>query len=125
MAADPTRDDTEAPAALAETVDRRAPAESIALPVRDPDRYERIGERARGGLGRIVAARDRELDREVAIKEVLRRDDHAEQRFVREAKLTAGLQHPGIVPVHEAGCWPDGAPFYTMKWVPGRPLSEL
>ena len=44
---------------------------------------------------------------------------------MREALLTARLQHPAIVPVHEAGRWPTGEPFYAMKLVSGRPLDAL
>ncbi|MFT3694244.1 MAG: protein kinase [Kofleriaceae bacterium] len=95
------------------------------LPVDDPDRYEQIREHARGGLGRIVRAVDRRLGRTVAVKELLRRDDLHEARFVREALITARLEHPGIVPVHEAGRWPNGDPYYVMKLVEGRTLKEL
>jgi WD40 repeat protein len=96
------------------------------LPVDDdPDRYEQICEHARGGLGRIVRAVDRRLGRTVAVKELLRRDDAHEARFVREALITARLEHPGIVPVHEAGRWPNGDPYYVMKLVEGRTLKEL
>ncbi|MEO6776730.1 MAG: protein kinase [Kofleriaceae bacterium] len=91
----------------------------------DPDRYEQICEHARGGLGRIVRAFDRRLGRTVAVKELLRRDEWHEARFVREALITARLEHPGIVPVHEAGRWPNGDPFYVMKLVEGRTLKEL
>jgi serine/threonine protein kinase len=91
----------------------------------DPDRYEQICEHARGGLGRIVRAVDRRLGRTVAVKELLRRDDAHEARFVREALITARLEHPGIVPVHEAGRWPNGDPYYVMKLVEGRTLKEL
>jgi WD40 repeat protein/tRNA A-37 threonylcarbamoyl transferase component Bud32 len=95
------------------------------LPVDDPDRYEQIAEHARGGLGRIVRAVDRRLGRTVAVKELLRRDDWHEARFMREALITARLEHPGIVPVHEAGRWPNGDPYYVMKLVEGRTLKEL
>ena len=101
------------------------PPESEMLPVDDPDRYEQIREHARGGLGRIVRAVDRRLGRTVAVKELLRRDDWHEARFVREALITARLEHPGIVPVHEAGRWPNGDPYYVMKLVEGRTLKEL
>jgi WD40 repeat protein/tRNA A-37 threonylcarbamoyl transferase component Bud32 len=95
------------------------------LPVDDPERYEQIAEHARGGLGRIVRAVDRRLGRTVAVKELLRRDDSHEARFMREALITARLEHPGIVPVHEAGRWPNGDPYYVMKLVEGRTLKEL
>src|SRR5689334_10716915 len=100
-------------------------AEPESLPVDDPDRYQQVGEHARGGLGRVVRAVDRRLGRTVAVKELLRQDQWHEARFMREALITARLEHPGIVPVHEAGRWPNGAPYYVMKLVEGRTLKEL
>lgn len=73
----------------------------------------------------MTRALDRDLHRDVAIKELLSRTATSETRFLREALITARLEHPGIVPVHEAGCWPDGTPFYAMKLVAGRPLRDL
>jgi len=96
-----------------------------ASPIRDPERYAILGEHGRGGLGRVSRARDLELGRDIAIKELLSRGHVNELRFVREAMITARLEHPGIVPVHEAGRWPDGTPFYAMKLVSGRPLRAL
>jgi WD40 repeat protein len=93
--------------------------------IRDPERYRIIGEHARGGLGCVTRAHDRELGRDVAIKELISRGNISEVRFMREALITARLEHPGIVPVHEAGRWPDGTPFYAMKLVAGRPLRDL
>jgi WD40 repeat protein len=103
------------------------PEHRLAAPLqyRDPDRYEIVGEHGRGGLGVVSRAHDRELGRNVAIKELLKRGDLGEVRFLREAMITAQLEHPGIVPVHEAGRWPDGTPFYVMKLVAGRSLKEL
>jgi len=95
------------------------------LPIVDPVHYAVAGEHARGGLGRILRARDRRLGRPVALKELLVDDHGAATRFVREAMLTARLQHPSIVPVHEAGRWPDGKPFYAMKLVAGRSLADV
>ncbi|HWO23707.1 MAG TPA: serine/threonine-protein kinase, partial [Kofleriaceae bacterium] len=93
--------------------------------VDDPERYEQVGEHARGGLGRVVRAVDRKLGRTVAVKELLRHDASNEARFLREAMITARLEHPGIVPVHEAGRWPNGDPYYVMKLVEGRTLKAL
>jgi hypothetical protein len=90
-----------------------------------PKRYAVGEEIGRGGIGRVHAARDRMLDREVALKELAGANTSARRRFVREAMLTARLQHPSIVPIYDAGVWPDGAPFYAMKLVGGRPLSEV
>jgi eukaryotic-like serine/threonine-protein kinase len=92
---------------------------------RDPERYQFIGEHARGGLGRVSRVHDRELGRDIAVKELLSRTTVDEVRFLREVLITARLEHPGIVPVYEAGRWPDGTPFYAMKLVSGRPLREL
>ncbi|HMG22647.1 MAG TPA: serine/threonine-protein kinase, partial [Kofleriaceae bacterium] len=95
------------------------------FPPRSRARYEILGEHGRGGLGRVSRARDRELGRDVAIKELIQRGDVREVRFLREALITARLEHPGIVPIHEAGRWDDGTPFYAMKLVSGRPLKSL
>src|SRR5688500_10316091 len=89
-----------------------APASAAAppsdLPVVDPAAYTVEGEHARGGLGRIVRARDVRLDRTVAIKELVGNGAAARRRFEREARITARLQHPAIVPIYEAGRWPSG-----------------
>jgi WD40 repeat protein len=121
---DPTR--TSEPLSAA----KPGPAAELAHPsaptqLRDPGRYQIIAEHGRGGLGRVSRAHDRELGRDVAIKELLSRGHVSEVRFLREAIITARLEHPGIVPVHEAGRWPDGTPFYAMKLVSGRPLRDL
>lgn len=82
---------------------------------------------ARGGLGRIRRAYDRRLQRFVAVKELQdpRREDSAEARFIREALITARLEHPSIVPIHDVGVHDDGAPYYCMKLVEGRSLDEI
>jgi hypothetical protein len=87
--------------------------------------YRIAGEHARGGMGRILIAHQARLGRVVAVKELIARDPAAEVRFMREALLTARLEHPSIIPVHDAGHWPSGEPFYVMKLVSGRPLSML
>jgi len=121
---DPTRTSTRQAIASPPVV---PPADRVPAPLqyRDPDRYQMLGEHGRGGLGRVFRARDKELGRDVAVKELLQRGSGSELRFFREALITARLEHPGIVPVHEAGRWPDGTPFYAMKLVAGRPLKEL
>ncbi|MEM9489871.1 MAG: serine/threonine-protein kinase, partial [Myxococcota bacterium] len=88
-------------------------------------RYRIIAEHASGGLGRVLRARDDRLGRTVAIKELLEGSGFATSLFMREALITARLQHPGIVPVHEAGRWPSGEPFYVMKLVSGKSLQEV
>ena len=80
-----------------------------------------------GGLGRLYVARDLELGREVALKEI-RPDKAAESdlraRFVLEAEINGGLEHPGIVPVYSLGTFEDGRPFYAMRFVEGDSLKE-
>ncbi len=94
----------------------------LALPAVDPAYFD-LGEPiAAGGMGRITRAFDRRLGREVAIKEVLTPQLRA--RFEREAAITARLQHPAIVPIYEAGTWPNGHAFYTMRLVSGGTLAE-
>ncbi len=88
-------------------------------------RYEVRGELGRGGLGRVLAAHDRRLDRPVALKELLGRDADSRARFDREVNVTARLQHPSIVPLYDVDAWPAGEPFYAMKIVSGRTLDRV
>jgi TPR repeat protein len=74
-------------------------------------------------MGRVLEGRDRRLGRPVAIKELLSGDPVLRARFEREARITARLQHPAIVSVYEAGCWPGGEPFIAMRRVAGRALD--
>ncbi|HEX3757732.1 MAG TPA: serine/threonine-protein kinase [Kofleriaceae bacterium] len=104
---------------------RAPPRPSRPVPQVRDGRYELLSEHGRGGIGCVYRARDHELDRDVAIKKLISRGDVTEMRFFREASITARLEHPGIVPVHEAGWWSDGAPFYAMKLIAGRPLRDL
>jgi hypothetical protein len=88
-------------------------------------RFELRGEIGRGGMGRVEDAFDRALGRQVAIKQLLSDSPVDLARFEREARITARLEHPSIVPVHDAGRNPDGTPYYVMRHVDGRPLHEL
>jgi serine/threonine-protein kinase len=74
-----------------------------------------------------LVARDTELNREVALKQIL--DHHADDqvsraRFVLEAEITGGLEHPGIVPVYGLGAYSDGRPYYAMRFIRGDSLKE-
>jgi serine/threonine protein kinase len=83
------------------------------------------GELGRGGLGRVRLAIDRSLDRDVAIKELLRPDDEsARVRFVAEARITGQLVHPNIVPVHELARRADGRLYYVMRRLRGQTLAR-
>jgi len=87
-------------------------------------RYTRTHLHAKGGMGQVWVARDKSLGREIALKEL--RPDQKDNavilsRFLYEARITAQLEHPGIIPVYELGGGP--VPFYTMRFVKGRTLS--
>ena len=111
---------------VAETLSPTADADGDlqSLPHVDPSGYALGLEVKRGGMGRILAARDLRVGRPVAVKELLGRAPKLAARFEREARVTARLQHPGIVPIYEIGRWPDGTPFYSMRMVEGRTLLE-
>jgi eukaryotic-like serine/threonine-protein kinase len=94
------------------------------LPELTTDRYRITGEVGRGGLGRVLRAQDRVLDRPVALKELFAATDGTRKRFIREALITSRLQHPSIVPVYDAGHRSDRSPYYAMKLVAGRPLDK-
>ncbi|MDY3556531.1 tetratricopeptide repeat protein [Gemmata sp. JC717] len=88
--------------------------------------YEVARELARGGMGRVLAARDLTLNRPVAIKVLLPRGGRdGARRFVTEAEITAQLPHPNIPPVYALGRFGDGTPFLVMKLIEGRTLTAL
>jgi hypothetical protein len=93
----------------------------------DGARFRVLRPHARGGLGAVFVAVDTELNREVALKQIL--ESHADapvsrQRFLVEAEITGGLEHPGIVPVYGLGTYADGRPFYAMRFIRGDSLKE-
>jgi serine/threonine-protein kinase len=90
-------------------------------------RFRIIRPHARGGLGEVYVARDQELNREVALKEIQdKQADNVESRsrFMLEAEITGGLEHPGIVPVYGLGAYPDGRPYYAMRFIRGDSLKD-
>jgi serine/threonine-protein kinase len=89
-------------------------------------RYRRLRQHAKGGLGAVFVALDEELHREVALKEI--QEGHADEpdaraRFLREAEVTGKLEHPGVVPVYGLGAYPDGRPFYAMRFIRGESMQ--
>jgi tetratricopeptide (TPR) repeat protein len=93
----------------------------------DAPRYAMLRLAGVGGVGRVWLVRDGSLGREVALKELRpdRADPDSWNRFVREARVTGQLEHPGIVPVYEVGRRPqDNQPYYTMRFVHGRTLRD-
>jgi len=80
-----------------------------------------------GGMGEVVVARDPKIGREVAIKRMKAKSPPPEaiERFLREAKIQARLDHPAVVPVHELGYDAEGRPYFTMKRLTGTTLQAL
>ncbi len=105
----------------------RTASYSVGSATSDGQRFRILRPHARGGLGAVFVAMDNELHREVALKQIL--DQHADdpmsrQRFLVEAEITGGLEHPGIVPVYGLGCYGDGRPYYAMRFIRGDSLKE-
>ena len=81
----------------------------------------------KGGLGSVSIALDEELNREIALKEILAAHaDNLENRtrFIREAEITGALEHPGVVPVYSLGKFADGRPYYAMRFIHGMNLQD-
>lgn len=102
-----------------------APGASVG---RTSPRYVMYNLHAAGGIGEIWLARDRDLDRDVAVKRLQTRrapSETTKARFLREARITGQLDHPGVVPVYEI-CVDEasGLPYYSMRFLRGRTLSE-
>lgn len=90
-------------------------------------RYQRIRFHRRGGIGEVHFAKDLELNRLVALKELqshLADDQARRSRFIVEAEITGGLDHPGVVPIYGLGRYDDGRPFYAMRFIQGSSLRE-
>jgi tetratricopeptide (TPR) repeat protein/tRNA A-37 threonylcarbamoyl transferase component Bud32 len=105
-----------------------SPASSpLSMPTSSGRRFRILRHHVRGGLGEVYVARDEELHREVALKEIQDRhadDPQSRSRFVLEAEITGGLEHPGVVPVYGLGQHPDGRPFYAMRFIHGESFRD-
>ncbi|MDZ4783308.1 MAG: protein kinase [Planctomycetia bacterium] len=103
--------------------------------------FELVREIGRGGMGQVFEARQKSLRRSVAIKAMSigktsarhgrlgakaaeRNTQELRGRFLREAEVTGGLQHPGIVPVYAVGAAEDGQPYYAMRLIEGESLHD-
>jgi serine/threonine-protein kinase len=100
---------------------------TVRLVTGDNQRFRVLRPHARGGLGAVFVALDLELHREVALKQIL--EGHADNpvsrcRFLLEAEITGGLEHPGIVPVYGLGTYGNGQPYYAMRFIRGESLKE-
>ena len=103
------------------------PTSHVERPSSEGSRYQVLESYAKGGLGEVFRARDGELNREVALKEI--QSQHAfhpdkQARFLREARITGNLEHPGIVPVYGLGHYEDGRPYYAMRFIKGDTLRD-
>src|SRR4029077_1320523 len=109
-----------------EDADRTA-SYAVGTATSDGQRFRVLRPHARGGLGAVFVALDTELHREVALKQIL--DAHADdqtsrQRFLLEAEVTGGLEHPGSGPVYGLVTYGDGRPYYAMRFIKGDSLKE-
>ena len=96
------------------------------LPDLSGTHYRLLDRIARGGMGVVYKTEDTNLQRRVALKvlDVTGTDSDLANRLVREARVLAALEHPGIVPVHDVGKLTDGRVYYTMKLVDGKRLDQ-
>ena len=105
----------------------RTTSYAVGTATADGQRFRVLRPHARGGLGAVFVALDAELNREVALKQILDRhadDPTSRARFLLEAEVTGGLEHPGIVPVYGLGTDADGRPYYAMRFIRGDTLKE-
>jgi eukaryotic-like serine/threonine-protein kinase len=90
-------------------------------------RFRYLRPHAKGGLGEVCVAYDSEVNREVALKVIQAKfadDPDSQARFLLEAEVAGGLEHPGIVPVYGLGKYQDGRPFYAMRFIRGERLQQ-
>ncbi len=118
---------TEADSAGESRDPERTASLSVGASTSDGQRFRMLRPHARGGLGSVFVALDGELKREVALKQILEQyadDPFRRQRFVAEAEITGGLEHPGVVPVYGLGTHTGGRPYYVMRLIRGDSLKE-
>src|SRR6188474_1508955 len=119
---------------MADSQQESASAPNIEAAEAEPDelwggRIQVRGEVGRGAMGQVLLGFDTKLRREMALKVThLPRGEIPRlllARFVEEAQVTAQLEHPNIVPVHDLGVDPHGRAYFSMKLVRGRSLEEI
>lgn len=107
---------------------RRSAPSLDQAPSRRTERYEFESPLGEGGMGKVMLAHDDVMSREIALKTLRSGDDLprlARERLIHEARLTARLEHPNIVPTYDLGELPDGQPYYTMRVVREESLNHI
>src|SRR5262245_23062779 len=105
----------------------RTASYAVGTATSDGQRFRVLRPHAQGGLGAVFVALDQELHREVALKQIMEKhadDPVSRRRFLLEAEVTGGLEHPGIVPDYGLGTHADGRPYYAMRLIKGDSLKE-
>ena len=115
------------PSGLSELSAGGAKSDAVGSTTSNGQRFRILRPHATGGIGSVFVALDAELHREVALKQIL--ESHADDpvsryRFLMEAEITGGLEHPGIVPVYGLGTDAKGRPYYAMRFIRGESLKE-
>ncbi len=105
--------------------DRPATTEDRFSEITSAPRYRVQRVLGRGGMGEVVLAQDESLNRPVAIKSTRSLDANLAKRFLREAEISAALEHPGVVPVYSYGTAPSGRSFIVMRYIQGTLLDQL
>jgi serine/threonine protein kinase len=98
------------------------------LTVKPPNKYKTRNQIGEGGMKQIIQVKDRDTARDLAMALLAENPDNeptVEGRFIHEARITANLEHPNIVPIHDIGVDHNGKPYFTMKLIEGETLAHL
>ena len=120
--------DTESSAVSPFSASGRFACSLDSLPRKNQERYELIRSIGFGGMKCVLLVHDRDTGREIAMAlmpDFKERPEEVHRQFIREARITAYLNHPNIVAVHDIGQDYNGAPFYTMAYLRGLPLTTV
>jgi serine/threonine protein kinase/tetratricopeptide (TPR) repeat protein len=124
----PATSDPNGPASGSKVDPNPAPGDApVDRSVSETTRFRVVALHASGGMGNVFVAKDDQLHRSVALKEIQERfadDRQIRDRFLREAEVTGQLEHPGIVPVYAMGHSEDGRPYYVMRMIRGDSLKH-
>jgi eukaryotic-like serine/threonine-protein kinase len=101
------------------------PLDARAIVIGGSGRYSVQRELGRGGMGTVSLALDRDIDREVAIKQLMGDSAEAKARFLDEVRIVGKLEHPNIAPVHDIGVDETGRLYFVMKYVQGDTLRQI